>query len=100
MLFLPRMPAGLTHNWSNPASIIAIWNGGLAIYGAVIGGVVSAIIFFKWTRVRIGTMMDIAAPSLIIAQAIGRWGNFVNQEAHGEIINQPEVAVVPAQRSK
>ena len=88
--------SGANPYWSNPASIIAIWNGGLAIYGAVIGGVVSAIIFFKWTRVRIGTMMDIAAPSLIIAQAIGRWGNFVNQEAHGEIITNPKWQWFPA----
>ena len=43
---------------SDPWSVFAIWNGGLAIYGAVIGGVVAAFIFYKWTRVRIGTMMD------------------------------------------
>ena len=67
-------------------SVFAIWNGGLAIYGAVIGGVLAAFIFYKWQRVRVGTMMDIAAPSLVIAQAIGRWGNFVNQEAHGGLI--------------
>ncbi len=88
--------SGANPYWSDPASIIAIWNGGLAIYGAVIGGVISAFIFFKWTRVRIGTMMDIAAPSLIIAQAIGRWGNFVNQEAHGEIITNPKWQWFPA----
>ncbi|MBT7123374.1 MAG: prolipoprotein diacylglyceryl transferase, partial [Clostridia bacterium] len=81
--------------WKNPGQIIAIWNGGLAIYGAVIGGVVASFIFFKWTRVKVGTMMDIAAPSLVIAQAIGRWGNFVNQEAYGYVINNPKLQWFP-----
>ena len=77
--------------WSSYAGnflkMIAIWEGGLAIYGAVIGGVIAAFIFFKWRRVPIGGVMDIAAPSIIIGQAIGRWGNFVNQEAYGEQIS-------------
>lgn len=76
--------------------MIAIWEGGLAIYGAVIGGVISAIIFFRWRRVPVGEILDIAAPSIILAQAIGRWGNFVNQEAHGEIINNPSWQWFPA----
>ncbi len=66
--------------------VIAVWNGGLAIYGGVIGGVIAAIIFKFWRRVSLGEILDIAAPSLIIAQGIGRWGNFVNQEAHGGLI--------------
>ena len=66
--------------------IFAIWEGGLAIYGAVIGGAIAAIIFYLWRRVSVGEVLDIAAPSLIIAQGIGRWGNFVNQEAHGGLI--------------
>lgn len=66
--------------------IFAIWEGGLAIYGAVIGGAIAALIFYFWRRVSVGEILDIAAPSLIIAQGIGRWGNFVNQEAHGGLI--------------
>ncbi len=85
--------------WENYAdnlwSIFAIWNGGLAIYGAVIGGVIAAIIFYRWRRIKIGTMMDIAAPSLVIAQAIGRWGNFVNQEAYGYVISNPKAQWFP-----
>lgn len=81
---------------ANPISILYIWNGGLAIYGAVIGGVIAAFIFFGWTRVRVGTMLDVAAPSLIIAQAIGRWGNFVNQEAYGNLITNPKWQWFPA----
>lgn len=84
------------HYAANPISMLYIWNGGLAIYGAVIGGVIAAIIFFSWTRVRVGTMMDVAAPSLIIAQAIGRWGNFVNQEAYGNLITNPKWQWFPA----
>ncbi len=76
--------------------MLAIWEGGLAIYGAVIGGVIAAIIFFRWRRVPVGEIMDIAAPSIIIAQAIGRWGNFVNQEAHGGIITDKAWQWFPA----
>ena len=74
-------------NYSNDLlKIFAVWEGGLAIYGAVIGGAIAALIFYLWRRVPVGEMLDIAAPSLIIAQGIGRWGNFVNQEAHGGLI--------------
>lgn len=73
----------------NLLKIIAVWEGGLAIYGAVIGGVIAAIVFKAWRRINIGDMLDIAAPSLVISQAIGRWGNFVNQEAHGSLITDP-----------
>ena len=74
-------------NYANDLlKIFAVWEGGLAIYGAVIGGAIAALIFYLWRRVPVGEMLDIAAPSLIIAQGIGRWGNFVNQEAHGGLI--------------
>ena len=76
--------------------VFAVWEGGLAIYGAVIGGVISAFIFKKWRKVPIGDILDIAAPSIIIGQAIGRWGNFVNQEAHGNIITDPAWQWFPA----
>ncbi len=66
--------------------VFAVWEGGLAIYGGVIGGVIAALIFYLWRRVSVGEILDIAAPSLILAQGIGRWGNFVNQEAHGGLI--------------
>ena len=67
----------------NPGEIIAIWNGGLAIHGALIGGVITAIVFTKKKQVSFWQLVDIAAPSIILGQAIGRWGNFINQEAHG-----------------
>lgn len=71
---------------ADPIKIFAVWEGGLAIYGAVIGGVIAAFIFYKWRKIPLGVMLDIGAPSLILGQAIGRWGNFVNQEAFGNVI--------------
>ncbi|HZG73180.1 MAG TPA: prolipoprotein diacylglyceryl transferase [Chondromyces sp.] len=67
----------------NPGAIIQIWNGGLAIHGALIGAVATAVIYCKVKNLSFWKMADIAAPSLILGQAIGRWGNFMNQEAHG-----------------
>ncbi|MGE7778566.1 prolipoprotein diacylglyceryl transferase [Peribacillus sp. NPDC097264] len=67
----------------NPGDIIKIWNGGIAIHGALIGSVLTAIIFAKVKNVSFWKLADIAAPSLLLGQAIGRWGNFMNQEAHG-----------------
>ena len=64
-------------------SIFAVWEGGLAIYSGLIGAVLTGIIFSKIKRVSFWKLADIAAPSLILGQAIGRWGNFINQEAYG-----------------
>lgn len=73
----------LEYYLANPASIIAIWEGGLAIYGGVIAGAITLIWYTKRRNKPIWLTLDIVTPSLLIAQAIGRWGNFVNQEAHG-----------------
>lgn len=62
---------------------IAIWEGGIAIHGALIGAVITAIIFSRVKKVSFWQIADITAPSIILGQAIGRWGNFMNQEAHG-----------------
>jgi phosphatidylglycerol---prolipoprotein diacylglyceryl transferase len=67
----------------HPSEILAIWNGGIAIHGALIGAVATAYIFTKKRNVSFWKVADIAAPSIILGQAIGRWGNFINQEAHG-----------------
>jgi phosphatidylglycerol:prolipoprotein diacylglycerol transferase len=61
----------------------AIWEGGIAIHGALIGSVIFAYYFCKKRDIPFYKLADIAAPSIIIGQAIGRWGNFMNQEAHG-----------------
>lgn len=73
----------------HPQDIIAIWEGGLAIHGALIGATLTAIIFTKIKKINFWKTADIAAPSLILGQAIGRWGNFINQEAYGYKTNLP-----------
>ena len=67
----------------NPWEIFAIWHGGIAIYGALIGAVVSGGIYVVVKGYPFWRMADICAPSFLIGQMIGRWGNFVNQEAYG-----------------
>ena len=74
-------------NWSfysnNLLEIIEVWNGGLAIHGGVIAGLIFVLIYCKKHKINTFRMTDIIAVSLILGQAIGRWGNFFNQEAHG-----------------
>lgn len=68
---------------AHPEEIIAIWKGGLAIYGGLIGGLITLIVFTRNRFIPVWKFLDIAAPSVLVAQAIGRWGNFVNHEAYG-----------------
>lgn len=68
--------------------LFAIWEGGIAIHGALIGSVLTAIVFAKVKKMSFWQLADIAAPSIILGQAIGRWGNFMNQEAHGGAISE------------
>ncbi|KGR75804.1 prolipoprotein diacylglyceryl transferase [Ureibacillus sinduriensis] len=68
---------------ANPEKIIQIWNGGIAIHGALIGAVITAFIYCKKKGFSFLKVADILAPSLLIGQIIGRWGNFMNQEAYG-----------------
>jgi phosphatidylglycerol:prolipoprotein diacylglycerol transferase len=74
-------------NWDyyakHPNKILAIWEGGLAMHGVLIGAVLTIIVFAKVRNISFWKLTDILAPSLILGQAIGRWGNFINQEAHG-----------------
>lgn len=85
--------------WENYAGnfykMIAVWEGGIAIYGAVIGGIIAAIIVSKWRKFPVLRLLDVAAPGLILGQAIGRWGNFVNQEAFGNLITNPSLQFWP-----
>lgn len=68
---------------NNLLDIFKIWNGGIAIYGALIGAIICAVIFVRRRGYNFWRIADICAPGLIIGQMIGRWGNFVNQEAYG-----------------
>ena len=69
----------------NILEIFEIWNGGLAIHGGIIGGVLWIVYYCKKKNVNILKITDVLCISLILAQAIGRWGNFFNKEAHGAI---------------
>ena len=68
---------------TNPIDIIKIWNGGIAIYGAIIGAVIPTVIYCKIKRCNLPLVCDIGAVGLVIGQIFGRWGNFFNQEAFG-----------------
>lgn len=74
-----------------PMKAFAIWEGGLAIYGGVIGGVIVAILFCRVKKLSFLQFADILLPSLVLGQSIGRWGNFVNQEAYGNLITDPRL---------
>lgn len=67
----------------NPGEIIKIWHGGIAIHGGLIGGFIAGVIVCKVKNSNPFQIGDIVAPSIILAQGIGRWGNFMNHEAHG-----------------
>jgi phosphatidylglycerol---prolipoprotein diacylglyceryl transferase len=75
--------------------IFAINEGGLAIYGAVIGGFLAAFIFSKASKFPFLKLIELVIPSLILGQAIGRWGNFINQEAFGAMITNPKLQFFP-----
>lgn len=71
------------HYADNPISILYIWEGGIAIYGSVIGAVLGIIVFCKIKKVKIATVLDLVSLGFLIGQAMGRWGNFFNREAFG-----------------
>ena len=75
----------LDYYLSNPSEILKIYNGGLAIHGGVIAGLIFVYFYTKKKNVSFIKILDIVAPAVIIAQSFGRWGNFFNQEAHGGI---------------
>ncbi|MGB7440337.1 MAG: prolipoprotein diacylglyceryl transferase [Coleofasciculaceae cyanobacterium] len=80
-----------------PDQIIAIWNGGIAIHGAILGGILAATIFARIQKVSVWLLADLVVPSLILGQAIGRWGNFFNSEAFGSPTNLPWKLYIPPQ---
>lgn len=78
----------LDYYLQNPGEIIQVWNGGIAIYGALIAGILTIYWYTKRKGISFALTMDILAPAVLIAQSIGRWGNFMNQEAHGEEVSR------------
>jgi phosphatidylglycerol:prolipoprotein diacylglycerol transferase len=84
---------------SRPAEILAIWHGGIAIHGALIGGTLASLVFAKLNKTSFWVLADLVAPSVILGQAIGRWGNFFNSEAFGRPTDLPwKLYIPPAQR--
>ena len=67
----------------NPIDILKVWNGGLAIHGGLIAGLITIILYTRKYKVRTIRILDMVCVPLLLGQAIGRWGNFFNQEAHG-----------------
>ncbi|MCZ2260013.1 prolipoprotein diacylglyceryl transferase [Sporosarcina sp. G11-34] len=72
----------------NLGEVIQIWNGGIAIHGALIGAFITTYVFTKRRGISFWKVVDIAVPGLLIGQIIGRWGNFMNQEAHGGAVSE------------
>ncbi len=71
-------------NYANdPMEVFAVWHGGMAIHGGIIGGIIGTFIFAKIKKMRIGELFDITAPLLLLGQSIGRIGNLMNGDAHG-----------------
>ena len=73
----------LSYYLKNPLDILKVWEGGLAIHGGIIAGLIVIALYSKKYKMRFIRITDICVPSLLFAQGIGRWGNFFNQEAHG-----------------
>ena len=67
----------------NPISVLYIWNGGIAIYGGVLGAVLGMAVFCRIKRIKLTTVLDLVLLGFLIGQSIGRWGNFFNREAFG-----------------
>ena len=78
----------LNYYLKNPLEIIAVWNGGLAIHGGIAGGALCLLYHSLKYKKSFLRLTDLIAPSLILGQAIGRWGNFFNSEAHGPAVSR------------
>jgi phosphatidylglycerol---prolipoprotein diacylglyceryl transferase len=83
----------------HPLDALAIWQGGIAIHGAILGGAIAALLFARRHQLSFWQLADVVAPALVLGQAIGRWGNFFNSEAFGRPTDLPwRLYIPPAQR--
>jgi phosphatidylglycerol:prolipoprotein diacylglycerol transferase len=93
--------AGITTRYylTHPLDMLAVWRGGLGIPGAVIGGVLALFIYSRKHHLSFAAWVDVAAPAVALGQAIGRWGNFINQELYGMPSNLPwAIRIAPENR--
>ena len=81
---------------SNPISILMTWNGGMAIQGGLLLGALYAYVYLKRKHISFLRMADAIVPTILIAQAMGRWGNFMNQEAYGKVVPESFYALWPS----
>ncbi len=90
-VLMPSVSSGLTFSWylQHPAEILAVWKGGLGIPGGILGGAFGIWLFCKRKGYSYADFMDTIVPGLPLGQAIGRWGNFVNQELYGRPSSLP-----------
>jgi len=90
-ILTPPPSSGITAGWylTHPLDALAVWKGGLGIPGAVIGGIIVLYFYARRHKLNFAQWTDIVAPSLALGQAIGRWGNFFNQELYGAPTNLP-----------
>ena len=80
-------------NWLDA---LAVWRGGIAIHGALLGGTAAVILYARWRRLAFWNLLDVLLPSVALGQAIGRWGNFFNSEAFGLPTQLPWKLQIPA----
>lgn len=100
-ILTPSPSTGVTTAWylSHPLDALAVWKGGLGIPGAIIGGLIALYFYSRRTGVNFAEWTDIGAPGLALGQAIGRWGNFVNQELYGAPTDLPwRIFIAPEKR--
>ncbi len=100
--FLGARAYYVAFNWDlyaqRPWDIPAIWKGGLAIHGGLLAGVLAGWVYMRARALPVLPYLDVAAPSLALAQAIGRWGNFFNSEAYGRPTDLPWKLYIPPER--
>ena len=72
-----------------------VWEGGIALYGSLIGGFLAAVLFCRRRRLSLPAFLDLIIPGLVLGQVIGRYGNFTNQEAYGRLITNPNLQFFP-----
>ena len=80
---------------SDLLSVFRIWEGGIAIYGAVISGFLALLLFCRHRKLSLLLLCDLIAPGLVLAQSIGRWGNYFNMEAYGLSMEKPSLCFFP-----
>lgn len=79
----------------DPISVLYIWEGGLAIYGGILGGAIALLLFCAVRHMPLLQLADVLVPALALGQGIGRWGNYFNMEAYGRLITNPQWQFFP-----